>query len=60
MTLISLIIALVVIGVILYIINTMLPIDGNIKKIINIVVILVLCLWLLQAFGIINSTIQLR
>lgn len=53
MSLISLIIILVVIGAILWVVNTQITfIDANIKKIINIVVIIVVCLWLLAVFGI--------
>lgn len=50
MTLIGLIVALVVIGVILYCVNTLLPIEASIKKIINIVVILAVLFWILQMF----------
>lgn len=50
MSLIGLIVALVVIGVVLYVVN-LLPMDATIKKILMIVVLLVVVLWLLQAFG---------
>jgi hypothetical protein len=50
MGLVQLIVILVVVGVILYVINTMLPIDGTILKIINIVVILFVLLWLVSVF----------
>ena len=49
--LISLIITLVVVGVILYLINNYLPMDGKIKSILNIVVVIAVILWLLQSFG---------
>jgi hypothetical protein len=52
MTLISLIISLVVVGLILWLINTYLPIDPKIKTIINVIVLVVVCLWLLQVFGV--------
>jgi hypothetical protein len=52
MTLISLIISLVVVGLILWLINTYLPIDPKIKTIINVIVLMVVCLWLLQVFGV--------
>lgn len=52
MGLLSLIVILVVIGVVLWVVNTQIPwIDANIKKIINIVVIIVVCLWLLSVVG---------
>lgn len=45
--LIQLIIALVIIGAVLYIL-TLLPIDARIKQIINVIVIVVIVIWLLQ------------
>jgi hypothetical protein len=48
-------ITLVVVGVALWAINTYVPMAASVKKILNIVVVVVLCLWLLQGFGIIGS-----
>lgn len=50
MDLISLIIVLIVIGVILWAVNTYIPMDAKIKNILNIVVVVVLLLWLLKLF----------
>lgn len=52
MPLINIVILLIVIGVVLYLINNYIPMAPPIKALINIVVILVLCLWLLSLFGI--------
>lgn len=60
MDLISMIVILVVIGVVLYVINTQIPMDATIKKILNIVVILVVCIWLLTIFGILPARIPIR
>lgn len=49
--LISLIITLIVVGVILYLINNYLPMDGKIKSILNAVVVIAVILWLLRSFG---------
>lgn len=49
MSLINLIIVLIVVGLLLYAANNWLPIDGKIKTILNVVVILVVLLWLLSA-----------
>jgi len=49
--LISVIIALVVVGVILYLINNYLPMDGKIKSILNVVVVIAVILWLVRTFG---------
>jgi hypothetical protein len=50
MDLISLIILLVIVGVILWVVNTYIPMDGKVKQILNIVVIIVLVLFLLSLF----------
>ncbi len=55
MPLITLIVVLLVVGVILYLINNYLPMDGKIKNILNVVVVIAVILWLLQAFGILGS-----
>ena len=55
MPLIQLVIALVVVGVILWLINTYIPMDATIKKILNVVVIIAVLLWLLSAFGVLGS-----
>ena len=50
MSLISLILTLIVIGVLLWLINTYIPMDGKIKKIINIVVVVAVIIWVLGLF----------
>ena len=55
MPLINIIIILVVVGVALWAINNYIPMAAPIKTILNIVVVIVVCLWLLQVFGIIGS-----
>jgi hypothetical protein len=51
MPIIQLLVLIVVIGVILYLVNTYVPMAAPIKTILNIVIILVLCIYLLQVFG---------
>jgi hypothetical protein len=51
MPLLSILIAILVVGVLLWIINTFLPMDNKIKRIFNLVVVLALVVWLLKAFG---------
>lgn len=46
-----LIVGLVVIGIVLWLINTYLPMDGKIKQILNVVALIGVVLWVLQAFG---------
>ena len=60
MSLITLVIVLVVVGVILWLINSYIPMQSTIKKILNAVVIIVVVLWLLSAFGIIDNIDTIR
>ena len=60
MPLIQLIVALVVVGVALWLINNYIPMDGAIKKILNVVVVIVVILWLLSAFGLLGSMSSMR
>jgi hypothetical protein len=55
MTLIQLVITLVVVGVILWLINSYIPMQANIKKILNVVVVIVVILWLLKVFGVLGT-----
>jgi len=52
MDLISIIVVLVVVGVILWLVQTYIPMPAPIKTIITVVVVLFLCIWLLRLFGI--------
>lgn len=60
MPLINVVIALIVVGVLLWLINNYLPMDGKIKNILNGVVIIVVVLWLLQVFGVIGALSSFR
>ncbi len=51
MPLIQLIVMLIIVGVLLWLVNTYIPMAAPIKSIINIVVVLVVVLWLLGIFG---------
>lgn len=54
MSLVSLVVTLIIVGMLLWLINTYIPMDAKIKKILNIVVVICVVLWLLSAFGIIG------
>ena len=60
MPLINLVIVLLVVGVLLWVVNTYIPMDRKIKNILNIVVVIVVVLWLLQVFGVLGSLDNLR
>ena len=52
MPLLSLVITLIVVGVLLWLVNTYIPMDGKIKNILNVVVVIAVVIWLLRVFGI--------
>jgi len=60
MPLINLVVVLIVVGVLLWLVNAYIPMDGKIKKILNIVVLIAVVLWLLQAFGVLGSLTSVR
>jgi len=60
MPLIQLVIVLVIVGVILWVINSYIPMQATIKKILNVVVIIAVILWLLSVFGLIGSISDIR
>ncbi len=60
MPLMSLIVTLVVVGVLLWLVNTYIPMDGKIRNILNVVVVICVVLWLLHAFGIISSASDIQ
>jgi xanthine/uracil permease len=52
MSLLSIVITLIIAGILLWLVNTYIPMDGKIKKILNIVVVVVVVIWLLNVFGV--------
>ena len=60
MPILSIIVALVVIGLVLYLIENYIPMSQPIKTVLRVVVVLVLCLWLLNAFGIVRIPLRLN
>jgi len=54
MSLISLIVTLIVVGILLWLVNAYIPMDGKIKKILNVVVTICVVVWLLSVFGVIG------
>ena len=55
MPLINIILVLIVVGVLLWLVNRYIPMDGKIKSILNGVVVIGVVLWLLNIFGIFDS-----
>ena len=60
MPLVQVVLVLVVVGVLLWLINSYIPMAGSIKMILNLVVIIVVVLWLLSVFGVIGQLSNIR
>jgi len=58
--LLQMILVLIVVGVLLWLVNNYIPMDSKIKGILNAVVVILVVLWLLQAFGILGSLSNVR
>ena len=48
-------ISLVIIGLLLWLVNNYIPMDSKIKSILNVVIVIAVMVWLLQAFGLIGG-----
>jgi hypothetical protein len=59
-SLVDIVVILVVVGLVMWLINTYIPMAGAIKSLLNIVVFVVLLIWLLQVFGLIGQIPGLR
>ena len=51
MPLVNIVLVLIVVGVGLWLINTYIPMAGSIKTILNVVVVVAVAIWVLQAVG---------
>jgi len=60
MPLINVVVTLIVVGVLLWLINRYIPMDGKIKSLLNIVVVIAVVLWLLNAFGVMGNLGNVR
>jgi hypothetical protein len=55
MPLLQVVIALIVVGILLWLVNRFIPMAGSIKSILNAVVVIAVVLWLLNIFGLLQS-----
>jgi hypothetical protein len=60
MPIIQILIVFIVIGVLLWLINTYIPMDGTIKRIMNVVVIILVVLWVLSLFFDLGSIAHIK
>ena len=60
MPLINLVFVLIVVGVALWLINRFIPMASSIKTILNVVVVVAVCVWVLQAVGLWGDVMHYR
>jgi hypothetical protein len=60
MSLFNILIVVIIAGVLLWLVNNYIHLDSKIKSILNIVVVVVLIIWLLKAFGLFNSLMNIH
>lgn len=60
MSILTILLVILIVGVLLWLVNTYVPMDRKIKSIFNIVVVIILIIWLLDAFGLINMLNNVR
>ena len=60
MPLMQILIALIVVGVLLWLVNRFIPMQSTIKSILNGVVVIAVVLWLLNVFGLFHSLSHIR
>jgi hypothetical protein len=60
MPLLNVVVVLIVVGVLLYLVNRFIPMASSIKTILNVVVVVVVCVWLLQAAGLWGQVTNFR
>ncbi|MFN7045320.1 MAG: Thivi_2564 family membrane protein [Flavobacterium sp.] len=60
MSLINIIVVLIVVGILLWLVNNYIPMDGKIKKIVNIIVLIVVVIWVLKAFGLLSKITNIQ
>lgn len=60
MPIVTILVVIIVVGVLLWLINSFIPMDSKIKSILNVVVVIILIVWLLKVFGIFNSLMDIH
>jgi hypothetical protein len=60
MPLVTIVVYLIVVGVLLWLVNNYIPMDGKIKQILNILVVVVVVVWLLQVLGVLGPLNRIR
>ena len=55
MTLVDIVLVLIVVGLIMWLVNTYVPMAGGIKSLLNVVVFVVALVWVLLVFGLVGA-----
>jgi hypothetical protein len=60
MPLLQVLLILVVVGVLLWLVNSLIPMQGTIKSILNAIVVIAVVVWLLNVFGLLHNLSKIR
>jgi hypothetical protein len=60
MPLVQILLVLIVVGVLLWLVNSFIPMQGTIKSILNAIVVIAVVLWLLNVFGLLHGLSNIR
>ena len=60
MPLLQIVIVLIVVGVLLWLVNSFIPMQGTIKSILNAIVVICVVVWLLNVFGLLDNLSKIR
>jgi len=60
MPILTILLVLVLVGVLLWAVNSFIPMDSKVRSILNVVVVILLIIWLLQAFGLLHGLANIR
>ena len=60
MPLLQVLLVLVVVGVLLWLVNSFIPMQGTIKSILNAIVVICVVVWLLNVFGLLHNLSEIR
>ena len=60
MPLLQVLVVLIVVGVLLWLVNSYIPMQGTIKSILNAIVVIAVVLWLLNVFGLLHNLSNIR
>ena len=60
MPILTILLVIVLVGVLLWAVNSFIPMDAKVRSILNVVVVILLIIWLLQAFGVLHGLANIR